>query len=315
MGNETVVNLSFPFPDSNSSQKDAVWFTPVMIVKSVLSSICLLLYFTVWIIICLNYKKFKSHFYLYLITAGIPDMTSLCLDIIFCVPAIAMKNEFHGRFGTFLGTVRTFVLLAQVLHVFAIALNRTIYASVKSYHHYKKSFGNARKTVTAISFIFAITFLVIGVDQYLTCSWYFSMDSLFWMIYCTDSKFSLLGSYIDFGLYTGFAILSIVLYIITWLLIKKRQSQVSAGFNEIGRKREIRFLKQFSCITGALILYLMVTTCIFFTLSSNIAAIVSSVGDDLNIVINPIVYLIFDQKLKDCFKKTKLIDLKKTTTS
>lgn len=291
---DTFINNSVPNKNFNISLE---------IATGLLSAVSLLLYITVWFLMLLNYKYFKSTFYLYVLSAGIPDMINLLIQLCYCLPAISWQTNFNIHLERAVGALESFASQAEVFHTFVIALNRMVYASFKTVQQFNNGFGSKRNTIIAISCMFLLTVVLVLIEQCCECLWHYSFQMLSWELRCSKAYIGRYGEYLGATIILVVSTFATVFYIITWILIKKRQNQVSS--NDIARKkRELRLFREFSIITLFVSLDSILYFLSAFKFGWNYGSIAVEVVDILNSTINPVMYLISDNKLKRLVKQT-----------
>lgn len=275
--------------------------TALAITIGLLSSTSFLLYFTVWIVICFNYKQFKSTFYLLVMSAGIPDMISLTIPFGYCVPLLVLQKHFNRTVAAVIGIGESFISQLQILHIAAIAMNRLIFCSSKTFLQYHNSIGNKKKTLVVIICIFILATMEVIANIVCLCRWQYSFRKMSWIMVCQNDK--QLAKYMDVLVYAIVACFAGLLNIITWIVIKKRQSQVTTLDETTKRKRELKLVLEFSIITSVVLLYATCNILPSDLWSGDFTSFFIAILDILNTTLSPIVYLICDNNLKAAFRK------------
>lgn len=300
---ESDSNFTILQPFKNRSLPSKHYNISWVIATGILSSGGLLLYVTVWCIMLLNYKHFKSTFYLYILSAGIPDMLNLLTELCYCLPSVVLQHDVNNLFERIVGILKSFVSQAEASHTLAIALNRMVYASFKTYQKFNTGFGGKRCTIFAILCIYSFSLAIVVIEACFTCWWRYSFQDLSWELRCSKVYLGTYGKYLGATIILTVSTLASIFYVITWVLIKKRQNQVSS-LDELRKKRELRLLREFSILTVSVSLDSLLYFVSTFDVEWKYGSIVVSMVDILNSTINPIVYLIWDNKLKMLVKKT-----------
>lgn len=300
-------NLSIVYQLQNDSTVDNSFALALTLTIGLLATPSLILYFSVWSIILVNYGKFKCTYLLctYILSVGCSDMTSLIIQLCYCLPQVLCRIKYEKNLDKLFGILVSFVIQSQARHVFAIALNRVVYASMKSYQKFNKGFASKQNTIVLIVGISFVSVAIVIVEQMLTCSWSISFGNFTLEVICIDQILGRYGKYLGSTISSSFATLSVAFYVLTWLLLKKRQNQASI-IDDSRRKREQRLLIEFSIITLILLLDNTLNLLTSFNVAWPYEAFLLVAVNILNTTINPIVYLIFDRKLQSCLASIRL---------
>lgn len=296
-------NISvFFFSDNHSSLpeitpiSDNVSYS-VAVTFGSLAAFGLIVYLFVWFTILVNYKKFKNSFYMYILAIGLFDICTLMIHLFYTVPCIALQKDIYDSSKFVVGMIQSLAWQGQALYVFLIALNRCFFAASSSYQRYTHFCGTNQKTAVSLLFMFLIAFTLALTSELTTCHWLYDFSYFAWVAYCKNTDLAKWMIYTDITIFTGFPILATVLYAVTWILVKKRQNQI-VSVEIPTRTREIRLLVQFSIITCAIFVYVCIYWFVPLLLNYRSGALIIGIVGITNSFLNPIVYLIWDKKIK-----------------
>lgn len=314
-------NISVFFTPNNTQPeiipiKDNVSYS-VAITFGTLASFGLTLYLFVWTTIVMKYKNFKNSFYMYILAIGLFDMCTLMVNLFYTVPCIAMQKDIYESNRFIVGTIQSIAWQGQALYVFIIALNRCFYAATSSYQKYTILCGTTKKTAVHLVSMFLIAFILALTNELTTCHWVYDYGYFSWVAYCKNTDLAKWMIYTNITVFTGLPILATLLYAVTWILVKKRQNVIVSV--EIPRRnREIRLLLQFSVITCAIFVYVLLYWFVPLILNYRSGALLIGIIGITNSFINPIVYLIWDRKIKHAvgwwFRKKHVVPWLKNTS-